>query len=133
MERGKIKYPKRARQKPEWGEIGLRNASPTDIDGFVEFANRLFIFFEYKYKGDSPFNHGQKEALERVCRCCSTGGKESYIILATHNEIIRMDYKADEAIVESVYIGKDGEWSEKAKGYPVIRVFRAMLARHNIK
>jgi hypothetical protein len=48
-----------------WGKI-----TPTDIDLFVEFADRLFIFAEAKRHG-ATMPRGQKLAFERLCDACN--------------------------------------------------------------
>jgi hypothetical protein len=48
----------------KWGSI-----SPTDIDGFVEFGGKLFVFIEAKH-GDSEMDTGQRLAYERLCDAC---------------------------------------------------------------
>lgn len=61
-----------------WGAI-----SPTDIDGLLEFSNRLFIFVETKYK-DAPVPFGQQLALERVADGLCVAGKHAVIVVTTH-------------------------------------------------
>lgn len=57
-----------------WGKI-----TPTDIDGFVEFSNRLFIFIEGKF-GRSSLRYGQKLALGRLVDACHQPEKTRYAI-----------------------------------------------------
>lgn len=47
-----------------WGQI-----TPTDLDGFVEFGDRLFVAFEGKSTG-APMAHGQMLALARLVDAC---------------------------------------------------------------
>lgn len=44
-------------------------ASPTDIDGFLELDDRLFVFFEAKHVAGA-MKSGQRVALERLCNAC---------------------------------------------------------------
>jgi hypothetical protein len=63
-----------------WGKI-----SPTDIDGMLEFSNKLFIIIETKYNG-SPVPFGQKLALERICDAINNPPhRHCVIILTSHH------------------------------------------------
>lgn len=61
-----------------WGAI-----SPTDIDGLLEFSNRLFIFVETKYK-NAPVPTGQRLALERMADCVHRCEKAAIIVVTSH-------------------------------------------------
>lgn len=64
---------------------GLRwgNITPTDIDGLIEYQNRLFVFIEAKYMG-ANLPHGQRLALERLCDAVSNSGKMAVVFIASH-------------------------------------------------
>jgi hypothetical protein len=53
----------------EYGKV-----HPTDIDCFMEFRDKLYIFAEAKYK-DGRFPTGQRLALERVSKALQGGGR----------------------------------------------------------
>lgn len=61
-----------------WGKI-----YPTDIDGILEFSNRLFVIFETKY-GGAPVPYGQKLALERLCDRLTQPGCHCVLIITKH-------------------------------------------------
>jgi len=65
---------------------GLRfgKISPTDIDGFLDFSDRLFIFVETKYQ-NSPVPYGQKLALERLCDATQSDTRNSYLLLTSYD------------------------------------------------
>ena len=63
-----------------WGKI-----SPTDIDGILEFSNKLFIIIETKYKA-SPIPFGQKLALERICDAINHPPDRHCILILTSHE-----------------------------------------------
>jgi hypothetical protein len=63
--------------------IKIGSISPTDIDGFLDFGNKLFIFIEAKY-GVSSLKGGQKLALERLCDACQTDTRTSILIITNH-------------------------------------------------
>lgn len=62
----------------KWGSI-----SPTDIDAFLDFGDRLFVFIEVKYGKRMP-DTGQRIALERVCDACESPERVSVVLLASH-------------------------------------------------
>ena len=65
---------------------GMRfgNISPTDIDGFMDFGDRLFIFIESKC-GGAPVPRGQMLALERLCDATNNLPRRySFAILCDH-------------------------------------------------
>lgn len=63
----------------KWGQI-----SPTDIDGFLDFGDRLFVFVEVKHGGGMPPT-GQRIALERLCDACESENRVSAVLIATHS------------------------------------------------
>lgn len=62
----------------KWGRI-----SPTDIDGFLDFGDRLFVFIEAKH-GNSMPPTGQRIALERLCDACASDRRTSVVLVAAH-------------------------------------------------
>lgn len=72
----------------KWGSI-----SPTDIDGFIDFCDRLFVFIELKYGTGLP-NTGQRIALERLCDACTTDRRVAAVLVASHNT--RADIQVNE-------------------------------------
>jgi len=122
MERGKIKYRGRAKQIKDFSGLRWKNITPTDIDGFVEFGNKVFIFIEFKCFGvELPF--GQRLAIERLVDAVSLTGKSCIGIVAEHNNPIGEDINCEEAIVKE--IRKDSQWnsSEKINLKKVIDIF----------
>jgi hypothetical protein len=63
----------------KWGSI-----TPMDVDGLIEYHDKVFIFIETKY-GENDMGYGQGTALERLCNCCEKAGKISYVLFANHN------------------------------------------------
>lgn len=56
--------------------------TPTDIDLFIEFNNRVFVIGEIKFS-DSKLYYGQKLALERLTDCIDES-KIVVLFIATH-------------------------------------------------
>ena len=67
---------------------GLRfgNIYPTDIDGFLEIRNKLFIFIETKF-GNSPIPAGQAAALTNLADAIHNpeNQKFAYVLLVSHD------------------------------------------------
>ena len=61
-----------------WGKI-----YPTDIDGILEFSNKLFVIIECKY-GGAPVPRGQLLALERLCDRLTQPDCHSVLIITKH-------------------------------------------------
>ena len=64
-ERGVIRNRAAAQQLRDFSGLRFGRITPTDIDAYLEFGGRLFVFVEAKYCGALlPF--GQQLALERL-------------------------------------------------------------------
>jgi len=84
-ERGKIRNREWASQLRDYSGLRFGKITPTDIDGFLDFGNKIFVLIESKYGGfDLPY--GQKLALERLCDSCQESGKETLLLIAAHND-----------------------------------------------
>ena len=81
--------------------------SPTDLDGFLDFGNRLFIFVETKF-ADSILRGGQKLALERLCDACQTEHRTSILIVTNYWDDGEIDI--GETIVQQYRLR--GRWYE---------------------
>ena len=110
--RGEIQHRERARQLRDFSGLRWHNITPTDIDGFVEFRDRLFVFFEAKLKGkDVP--QGQRKALERLCDIVSETGRLSAALILEHETMPVEDIDfASCPVCEYRYNGK---WNEPIK------------------
>lgn len=113
-----LEYPDRASQLVDLTGISYGNASPTDIDGFIELSNKVFVFLEYKNENAPPIGYGQKTALERVVDALHGNGKVAIAVIGqhntTHHEIV------DGANSKAMEIRWQGEWiSLEDKQYTV--------------
>ena len=54
-----------AKQLKSFSGLRFGKITPTDIDGFLDFGNNVYVFIETKH-GDAPLPYGQKLALERL-------------------------------------------------------------------
>lgn len=68
-ERGVIRNRQFAQQLRDFSGLRFGNITPTDIDGFMDFGDRLFVVLEGKHFG-SQLQPGQRLALERLVDAC---------------------------------------------------------------
>lgn len=83
----------------QFGEI-----TPTDIDGFIEYRNKGFIFIESKH-GLSKLIGGQRLALERLVDSLNIV-KPALLIVCSHTEGIDEDIAIHKSIVAEYRIDK---------------------------
>jgi len=91
--------------------------TPTDIDGFLDFGNKLFVFIEVKY-GDAALPTGQRLALERICDACQKAGIVSVVAIASHDSATQDIDVAGAMVTRYRY---DGKWQnfKPGDGYTV--------------
>lgn len=127
-QRGKIINRARAGQIKDFSGLRYKNITPTDIDGLLDFANKVFIFFELKCEGTTLLT-GQRLALERLTDNLEKAGKHSLTIVATHNTDPDEDIGvATCRVVEWRYNQK---WVKpKEKKYTVKQLIDLFLTKH---
>lgn len=115
--RGRFQHTKRAKQLIEFPGLRYGNCTPTDIDGFIEWRNEVFVVFEIKH-GDEKLPLGQKRALMNLVNNLTDAGKKAVLFVARHNvsdpkeTVIAAD---TEVVLVYLKEGDDGVWY-KAKG-----------------
>lgn len=82
-ERGKIRRDEFASILRDFSGLRYGKITPTDIDFFIDFGNRIFIIGELKY-GDVQLPIGQRLALERLSDACSEVIEVVYVLVARH-------------------------------------------------
>lgn len=68
-ERGVIKNREYKQQIADFSGLQFGKITPTDLDAFMDFNNKLFVFVETKF-GNSQMQYGQRLAIERLCDAC---------------------------------------------------------------
>lgn len=111
QKRGKILYRERAQQINDFSGLVFgdrKTITPTDIDGFIEYQNKCFVFIELKLSGAS-FPVGQNMAYTRLALALD---KPATVIVASHTvNDTSMDVDAANAIVEYVFFNGTEEWN----------------------
>lgn len=82
--RGTIRNRKFYNQIKDYSNLRWGNITPTDIDGFIDFGNKLFVLIELKYSG-GDLEKGQELALERLTDDRDLIGRHSICIVATYD------------------------------------------------
>lgn len=111
VERGTYENPKRGRQLLRFD--GMRypdSITPTDIDAFIEFKNKILVFFEAKLKNkDVPY--GQRLALERLVQNATQAGKHAIAIICEHDvEDAQEDVFLKDLRVREVFHSETQKW-----------------------
>lgn len=83
-ERGVIRDIRFARQRAAFTGMRFGTITPTDIDGFIEFNDEVFVFMEAKHR-NAELPRGQELALERLCDRVARGGAVA-VCLIVHND-----------------------------------------------
>lgn len=79
--RGKIRNRAYAQQIQDMSGLRYGKITPTDIDAFLDFGGKVFIFIETKH-GDAPLPYGQRLALERLCDACQKSEINTIVLVA---------------------------------------------------
>ena len=116
------------RQIKDFSGLRFGKISPTDIDGFLDFGNSLFIFVEMKH-GDARIPYGQKLALTRLCDAVANEYRQSYLLIVRHEMDCEHDINASEQMVTDVY--HERKWNSVAEGWTLKRMIDWILEKHN--
>lgn len=103
--RGKIENRRRAGQIRDFSGLRWDKITPTDIDGFIDFRNTCFVFFELKMAG-ANVPRGQALAFERLTDALQSAGKHTVFIVAEHKTPIDCDIDCKSSIVTDVYYNR---------------------------
>ena len=103
-----------------WGRI-----TPTDIDCFIDFRGRLFVFIEVKH-GEAELPVGQRLALERLCDSCQLAGVVSVVLVA---------YSATHSVPSDILVGclpvrlvrHNGCWRKPTRPINVLEAVDALV------
>lgn len=111
----KIKNRNYIQQIKDFSGLKWGNIYPTDIDGFFEMDNKIFVFIELKFKG-VPLQGGQGLAFERLVDMFPKE-KNAIFIIARHDEPSEKDIDAASCKVMRYRFQR--EWKEPKKNITV--------------
>jgi hypothetical protein len=124
-DRGKIRNREFAQQLKDFSGLRFGKITPTDIDGFMDFGDNVFIFIETKH-GTAPLPYGQKLALARLCDASVVAGKASVVLIAHHQDPGDIDV-ANLPVDE---IRMSGKWRKPKKAMNVREAIESFLEWH---
>lgn len=125
-ERGVIINRKRAEQLRDFSGLCYGTKTPTDIDGFIDFENKLFILFELKYK-QKELGKGQRLAFERLCDAIEN--VPCYFLIATHSNTEDDIQVSKSVVVETRYNKK---WIILKWPLRMDEAIERILIKHNL-
>lgn len=104
--RGLIQNRERARQIIAYDGLQFkRRITPTDIDGYFEYDDKVFVFYELKYGNAYP-PKGQLLALKRIVKAITETGRKAVLFICSHSVgDPDKDIDAANATVTSLYMG----------------------------
>lgn len=123
--RGIIQNRQRARQIIDFSGLQYGKITPTDLDGLIEYQNKAFIFYEFKF-GNADLPYGQKLALERLANRIKD--VEVAVLVCEHNtEDPNEDINAGNAIVRNIFYR--GKWYSEKRRRSVKQVTDAFIQK----
>lgn len=104
-----LPHTERFRQAVDYsGMIFFKGSTPTDVDGFLEKNNKMFIFYEYKLRG-TPMPEGQEIAYTHLCDALRAAGKQAVLFLCEHKDYDpQINVCGKDAVVTKYY--SNGKW-----------------------
>jgi len=106
----------------QWGKI-----TPTDIDCFLDFGNKVFVTIESKHEKKAvPF--GQRWAIERLVDGLEDSGKVSMGVIARHSFKDTEDVILKDCRVAEIRFNK--KWTTIDKDTTVMKAINKLLKKH---
>jgi len=106
MSRGEVNNDSRFRQRLLYEGIRYAKITPTDVDAFIDFRDRLYVFAEVKYK-DKAIDLGQEIAIKRLVDSSHCPPKRHSIALHCRHDIDVGDvYLRDTRVIRCYYAGQ---------------------------
>lgn len=103
--RGIIQNRGMRQQIADMSGLQFGKITPTDLDAFIDFGNKLFVFVESKFKF-APVPYGQKLAIERLCDACHNPPvRYSVAFITSHQDKGDIDF-ANTVVTEYRWQGK---------------------------
>ena len=127
-ERGEIRNRAYAQQLRNFSGMNWGKITPTDIDGYVEFGDKVFVFFETKF-GSAKMPRGQELALERLVDAVGAT-RHALLVVATHNTPPTEDLQFHDCVVAKYR--HCGRWHTPTNGITLREIvdrFRAVAAK----
>ena len=126
-ERGVIQNRGYRQQIADMSGLTFGKITPTDLDAFMDFNNKLFVFVETKY-GGAPLPYGQRLAIERLCDACHCPpDRYSVAFITSHSSNGDIDFAR--TVITKIRFG--GAWVDPKKpGAPLIDGVQAFREKY---
>lgn len=133
--RGKIRNRKYATQVRDFTGLRYGTITPTDIDGFTDFGDKIFIFIETKYK-NAELPYGQKLHLQRLVDAIQQSGRHALGIVAEHEHVEEdidvANCKVREIRWEEQWIGIDNKHTVRKTMDKLLERYAPMYLKHPV-
>lgn len=107
-ERGVIQNRNFKNQVADMSGLRWGNITPTDIDAFLDFGDKMFVLVEGKF-GGAAVQHGQMLAIQRLCDAGHCPPRRfSFAIIADHKTPDGQDIDFANMVVRTVRF--NGKW-----------------------
>jgi len=127
--RGKVFNRALAAQIRDFSGLRYNNITPTDIDAFMDFGDKLFIVIEVKLSG-AEMPYGQRLALTRLVDAChSDNGRKAIGIVCEHGNRTG-DIDLAHCSVVSIYW--DRKWHSDQRRRSVRALIDSVLAYYKL-
>lgn len=108
VERGAIRNREAATQIRDFSSLRWGKITPTDIDGFVDFGDRLFVIVECKFAGNEV-PRGQLLALSRLTDACHCPPRRICVAVIVEHDV-KLGSDVDYAQTKVRTYRLNGEW-----------------------
>ena len=125
-ERGKIRNKEHVPTK-DFSGLRYGKITPTDIDGGVEFNDKVFVFIELKYR-NAVIKTGQRLFLERLCDALEVAGKVAIVLMSRYQTT--GDTIVDVAPLPVSDFRMKGEWHKPKKEITIRQAIDEILTWH---
>ena len=122
--RGVMYAPTIATQERDYSGLRYGRITPTDVDGLLDFQDKVWVVFELKRAGNN-MPYGQRLALERLVDDLA-GQKPAVGFVAEHNGAGVIDA----ALAVVVKMRWKGQWRDDNRGLTLAESINIFL-RHN--
>lgn len=128
--RGVIQNRDRSTQIKDCSQLRFNNITPSDVDNFIEFKNKLCVLIEYKL-GNAPIPEGQRIGLSRMADAMSRGGLPCYVILCSHDAYDpEDDIQTHASIVKEIRY--NDKWLKQRNPRTLKEVIEKLLEKHGV-
>jgi hypothetical protein len=124
--RGAARDRAHAEQGKDFSGLQFGKITPTDIDGSVDFAGRVFVVIEAKYRG-AAMPVGQRKHLEYVCASHHKAKHPAAALVVSHDTPPDEQIKFADCIVTEAWWA--GKWLKPATQITCREAIEKLLAR----